>query len=90
MSTPHDTPLWLKIRNHPSLFCLHPTPQQIGTIFRVIADDVLRETPKPSPGDGIIPGGSPKRYRAVLAAWEQRMSIRDLLLAEAERAEVAQ
>jgi hypothetical protein len=83
MSTPHDTPLWLQIRNHPSLFCLHPTPQQIATIFRVIADDVLPERPEPtrSPHMGNF---------AANAIWRERMGIRDLLLAEAERAEVAQ
>jgi hypothetical protein len=80
MSTPHDTPLWLQIRNHPSLFCLHPTPQQIGTIFRVIAN-----------------GAAPKECHPALHAdatdwheWSAKRDIHDLLIAEAERAELAQ
>jgi hypothetical protein len=80
MSTPHDTPLWLQIRNHPSLFCLHPTPQQIATIFRVIADVVAPEEPKPHVFDDSYTHG----------ARDARLEIRALLLAEAERAEVAQ
>ena len=71
-------PLWLQIRNHPSLFCLHPTPQQIGTILRVIADAIA---PVPPPG-------------TIASAWhwtrcEEYMVIRAKLLAEAERAEKA-
>lgn len=35
MSTPQ--PLWLAIRNHPSLFCLHPTPQQLAILLEEVA-----------------------------------------------------
>jgi len=72
-------PLWLKIRNHPSLFCLHPTPQQIGTIFRVIADVGAPEELKPHVFDDSYTHG----------ARDARLEIRALLLAEAERAERA-
>jgi hypothetical protein len=26
-------PLWLQLRNHPSLFCLHPTPEQLAILL---------------------------------------------------------
>ncbi len=26
-------PLWLRLRNHPSLFCLHPTPSQLAVLL---------------------------------------------------------
>jgi hypothetical protein len=35
-------PLWLQLRNHPSLFCLHPTPQQLAVLLTHIADEVER------------------------------------------------
>ena len=31
-------PLWLQLRNHPSLFCLHPTPAQLAVLLEHIAD----------------------------------------------------
>jgi hypothetical protein len=34
MSRPY--PLWLRLRNHPSLFCLHPTPSQLAVLLRQI------------------------------------------------------
>jgi hypothetical protein len=40
------TPLWLQLRNHPSLFCLHPTPEQLAILLRVIADEVERRGDK--------------------------------------------
>ena len=35
-------PLWLQLRNHPSLFCLHPTPAQLAVVLEHIADEVER------------------------------------------------
>lgn len=35
-------PLWLQLRNHPNLFCLHPTPGQLAILLEVIADQVWR------------------------------------------------
>ena len=35
-------PLWLQLRNHPSLFCLHPTPAQLSTLLEYLADEVER------------------------------------------------
>ena len=35
-------PLWLQLRNHPSLFCLHPTPGQLATLLEYVADEVER------------------------------------------------
>jgi hypothetical protein len=44
---PHDAmasdPLWLRLRNHPSLFCLHPTPSQLAVLLRQIVADVYKE-----------------------------------------------
>lgn len=34
------TPLWLQLRNHPRLFCLHPTPEQLSVLLQVVADEV--------------------------------------------------
>ncbi len=34
-----STPLWLKIRNHPSLFCLHPTTGQLAILLRLVAEE---------------------------------------------------
>jgi hypothetical protein len=75
-------PLWLQIRNHPSLFCLHPTPQQIATIFRVIADAVAREEDEPRQSTMVL-----STWIRESVKWQQRVEIRVLLLAEAERAE---
>ena len=36
------TPLWLQLRNHPSLFCLHPTPEQLAILLEYLADEVER------------------------------------------------
>jgi hypothetical protein len=33
-------PLWLRLRNHPSLFCLHPTPSQLAVLLRQIVAEV--------------------------------------------------
>lgn len=33
-------PLWLQLRNHPSLFCLHPTPEQLAILLEAVADQV--------------------------------------------------
>ena len=33
-------PLWLRIRNHPRLFCLHPTQEQIAIMLRFISDEI--------------------------------------------------
>ena len=35
-------PLWLQLRNHPSLFCLHPTNEQLATLLEHIAAEVER------------------------------------------------
>lgn len=35
-------PLWLQLRNHPSLFCLHPTPGQLSILLEYLADEVER------------------------------------------------
>lgn len=35
-------PLWFQLRNHPSLFCLHPTPKQLAILLDHIADEVER------------------------------------------------
>lgn len=35
-------PLWLKLRNYPSLFCLHPTPEQLAILLECIASEVER------------------------------------------------
>lgn len=40
------TPFWLQLRNHPSLFCLHPTNEQLAILLRVIADEVERRGDK--------------------------------------------
>ena len=33
-------PLWLQLRNHPSLFCLHITPSQAAVLLSELADRV--------------------------------------------------
>lgn len=35
-------PLWLQLRNHPKLFCLHPTPEQLAILLDYIAEEVER------------------------------------------------
>lgn len=35
-----DTPFWLELRNHPQLFCLHPTTEQLAIILEFLADRV--------------------------------------------------
>lgn len=35
-------PLWLQLRNHPQLFCLHPTREQLATLLDYVADVVER------------------------------------------------
>jgi len=35
-------PLWLQLRNHPSLFCLHPTAEQLAILLEHIAAEVER------------------------------------------------
>ena len=35
-------PLWLQLRNHPSLFCLHNTPCQARVLLEYIAAEVER------------------------------------------------
>lgn len=42
MSPERQTPLWLELRNHPSLFCLHPTPEQLAILLEFVADEVER------------------------------------------------
>lgn len=34
--------LWLQLRNHPRLFCLHPTPEQLAILLEFVADEVER------------------------------------------------
>lgn len=34
------TPLWLRLRNHPSLFCLHMTPTQAAVLLEEIVKEV--------------------------------------------------
>jgi len=36
-------PLWLRLRNHPTLFCLHPTPSQMAVLLRQIAAEIYKE-----------------------------------------------
>lgn len=31
------TPLWLQLRNHPTLFCLHITPSQAAVLLQELA-----------------------------------------------------
>lgn len=33
-------PLWLQLRNHPSLFCLHMTPSQARVLLQELADRI--------------------------------------------------
>lgn len=33
-------PLWLQLRNHPSLFCLHMTPAQAAVLLEELADRI--------------------------------------------------
>jgi len=33
-------PLWLRLRNHPSLFCLHMHPSQAAALLRQIVAEV--------------------------------------------------
>ncbi len=70
-------PLWLKIRNHPSLFCLHPTPEQLAVLLRFIADEVVPD--EGSPNQSISQVGC--------AMWLARDRVRDRLLDEADAAE---
>ena len=37
MTTP---PIWLQLRNHPALFCLHPTPSQLAVLLHLLADRI--------------------------------------------------
>lgn len=32
--------LWLSLRNHPQLFCLHPTPKQLAILLEELAAKV--------------------------------------------------
>ena len=33
-------PLWLQLRNHPSLFCLHIHPSQAAVLLRELAEQI--------------------------------------------------
>lgn len=37
---PDPRPLWLQLRNHPTLLCLHPTPNQLAVLLDYVADVV--------------------------------------------------
>lgn len=39
-------PFWLQLRNHPRLFCLHPTPEQLAIMLEFVADEVERRGDK--------------------------------------------
>jgi len=57
-------PLWLQLRNHPTLFCLHPTPSQLAVLMYVLADCAEQR------GD-LAPGETADWLRAEAAAAEQ-------------------
>ena len=35
---PDPRPLWLQLRNHPTLLCLHPTPNQLAVLLDYLSD----------------------------------------------------
>jgi hypothetical protein len=37
-----SNPLWLRLRNHPSLFCLHMHPATAAALLQELADEVER------------------------------------------------
>lgn len=61
-------PLWLELRNHPRLFCLHPTREQLATMLRELADQVERRGER---GDDRDPGETADWLRGEAdRAWE--------------------
>ena len=40
MANPMTDPLWLQLRNHPSLFCLHIHPSQAKVLLQELADRI--------------------------------------------------
>jgi hypothetical protein len=61
-------PLWLELRNHPRLFCLHPTREQLAILLRELADQVERRGER---GDDWDAGETADWLRAEAdQAWE--------------------
>lgn len=61
-------PLWLQLRNHPSLFCLHMTPSQAQVLLQELADRIERRGDKQLDLD---PGETADWLRAEAAIAEQ-------------------
>ena len=57
-------PLWLRLRNHPSLFCLHPTPSQLAVLLNLLADRIKQ---RGDIGYDMDPGETAKWLRAEAA-----------------------
>lgn len=36
----NSEPLWLRLRNHPKLFCLHMHPAQVDVLLRLLACEI--------------------------------------------------
>ena len=61
-------PLWFQLRNHPTLFCLHPTPSQLAVLLYVLADCIEQ---RGNLGHDLDPGETVDWLRAEAAAAEQ-------------------
>ena len=62
------TPLWLQLRNHPTLFCLHPTPLQLAVLLKLLADRIEQRGDQ---GHDLDPGETADWLRAEAAIAEQ-------------------
>lgn len=61
-------PLWLQLRNHPSLFCLHMTPSQAQVLLQELAERIEQRGDKQLDLD---PGETADWLRAEAAIAEQ-------------------
>lgn len=66
-------PLWLQLRNHPSLFCLHMTPSQAQVLLQELADRIDQRGDKQLDLD---PGETADWLRAEAAIAEQHAAER--------------
>jgi len=66
-------PLWLQLRNHPSLFCLHIYPSQAQVLLEELADRIEQRGDKQLDLD---PGETADWLRAEAAIAEQHAAER--------------
>jgi hypothetical protein len=64
----------------------HVWAQTRAAELRALINAAIPDEPKPMPR-GVQPGGTNMHYRERLGRWEERQAIRQLFLAEADRAD---